>query len=300
MATVSPATSQEPATSNSADPLTNYQLPLVPSRRELAERAWQLHELGNSLASIRATLESAGGTPADIRVVMDKLAALERARRARFQQRLQWTLLGGLTVIIVFVALAIVVSSLAAPAAPAATSALATPGPGTVTPSGTRLPATPTLVFNPIIALINGVLPGGARLANGASATPAPTLSAPELSTRIASSTGLPSWVATLVPNGVMELSGPTPSVDSNGPPGAACPATSDQASALFGGPAANWSFNRSERNWILILRGQPASVRVPDGMSASYPVIGQTLEMRAVLGPATVNNVNFIALSCR
>ena len=222
-----PPNSQPPAaTSPPADPLTNYPLPVVPtpavisgpppSRRELAERAWKLHELGNSLDSIRSTLESSGGSPADIRAIMNKLIALDQARRARFQSRLQWTLLGGLTVVFVLLALAIVVSSLASPAGPAPILAAGTPGPGTVAPSGAQPPATPTLVYNPIIAVINGLLPRGAKIANGASPTPAPnatglggslpatpTVSPPNLATRLASSTGLPSWVATLVPKGL-------------------------------------------------------------------------------------------------
>ena len=68
----------------------------------------------------------------------------------------------------------------------------------------------------------------------------------------------------------------------------------------MFGGPAASWSFDRQEHDWILILADKPASIRVPANMSAAFLVIGQTLEMRTTCGPATVNNVNFIAVSCQ
>lgn len=342
-----PGASQPSATAAPTDPIANYQLPISPgattalvpsaanvpvapappaisgppsSRRELAERAWKLHELGNTLNSIRSTLEGSGGTPDDIRVIMEKLIALEQARRARFQRNLQWALAGGLTVVFVLLAIAIVISSLASPSAPAPTAAprltavgSAAPGPGTPTPAGTRLLPTPTLAYNPIIAIINGMLPGDVKFANGPSPTPAatsavlgslfpatPTLSPQDLATKVANSSGLPSWVATLVPSGITVLNVPTPSVESKGPPSAPCPTTSAQASALFGGPAGSWSFSHQEQGWILILADKPTSIRIPDGMSAGYLVIGETLEMRSALGPATVNNVNFIAVSCQ
>ena len=110
---------------------------------------------------------------------------------------------------------------------------------------------------------------------------------------------GLPSWVATLVPNGITVINVPTPSVDQKGPPPAPCPTTSVQASALFGGPAGSWSFSHQEEGWIFILADKPTSIRIPVGMSAGYLVIGETLEMRGTLGPATINNVNFLAVSC-
>ena len=294
-----------------------------PSRRELSERAWKLHEMGNSLNAIRSTLESSGATLEDNRAIMEKLIALEQARHERFQRTLQWALLGGLTVVFVLLAIAIVISSLASPSAPAAnatprltalaSAALTTPGAGTPVPAGTQLAPTPTLAYSPIIAIINGLLPGDVKLANGPTPGPAPTsatqtgqfavtptLSSPDLATRVANSTGLPAWVATLVPNAITAINVPTPSVDPKGPAGAPCPATSAQASALFGGPAGSWSFNHQEQGWILILAGAPTSIRVPAGMSAGYLVIGKTLEMRTTQGPATVNNVNFIAVSCQ
>ncbi len=295
----------------------------LPSRRELAERAWKLHELGNSLKSIRSTLETSGGTPDDIQVIMEKLITLEQGRRARFQRTLQWAAIGGLTVVFVLLAIAIVISSLASPSAPAATAAprltlvgsaappLDTPGAGT--PNGTQLPPTPTLAYSPIIAIINGLLPGDVKLANGPTPAPAlssaalgglspatPAFSSSDLATRLANSTGLPAWVATLVPSAITAINVPTPNVDPKGPPSAPCPATSAQASALFGGPAGSWSFNHQEQGWILILADRPTSIRIPDGMSGGYLVIGDRLEMRTAQGPATVNNVNFIAVSCQ
>src|SRR5207253_1621859 len=101
----------------------------------------------------------------------------------------------------------------------------------------------------------NGLLPGDVKFANGPSPTPGatspvlgslfpatPTLSPQDLATRAAGSSGLPSWVATLVPKGITVINVPTPSVDSKGPAAAPCPATPAQASALFGGPAGSWT----------------------------------------------------------
>jgi hypothetical protein len=158
-----------------------------PSRRELAERAWKLHELHNSLASIQAALESSGGTLEDVGIVMAKLAALERARREQFQRNLRWVLAGGLAVVFVLLVIAILLTSLVSPTSPASATvplgtaaagtgaAAASPAPGTPSPGGTPAAPTPTLVYNPIIALINQVLPGNVKIANGPSPTPVPT-----------------------------------------------------------------------------------------------------------------------------
>jgi hypothetical protein len=105
--------------------------------------------------------------------------------------------------------------------------------------------------------------------------------------------------VSTLVPSGITVINVPTPSLDTNGPPTSPCPTTADQASALFGGQAANWTYNRSQQGWIFILANSPTSIRVPANMSAGYLALGETLEMRSVLGPATIHNVNFAAVSC-
>ena len=39
--------------------------------------------------------------------------------------------------------------------------------------------------------------------------------------------------------------------------------------------------------------------MRVPANMSAGYLVLGETFEFRNVHGPATLSNINFIAISC-
>jgi hypothetical protein len=70
-------------------------------------------------------------------------------------------------------------------------------------------------------------------------------------------------------------------------------------AAALFGGQPDDWQFDRDNNGWILIVVGQPITLRVPANMSAGYLVAADSLEMRSELGPATIHNVNFAAVSC-
>jgi hypothetical protein len=228
-------------------------------------------------------------------------------------------------IIFVLLVIATVLGSRRPSSGPAVSANLAVSGsPGTPGPGGTGQGGTPvvgqsepaaTLAYNALIALINQVLPGDVKLANGPSPTPAATsavlgalfpasataaLSAQNLATEAARKSGLPSWVATLVPSGITILNVPTPSVDASGPPNSPCPASAEQASALFGGPAGNWSFNHNQQGWIFILADAPTSIRVPANMTAGYLVIGANLEMRSAVGPVTLHNINFVAVSCQ
>jgi len=297
--------------------------PAAASRRELAERAWMLHEMGNSLASIQGALESSGGTPDDVSVIMAKLNVLEQARRERFSRTVRQGLFAAVLVIGVLLVVAIVLGSLRPSVAATGRATVAasgspsngTPGPTGTGPSGTQPAPEATLAYNAIIALLNQMLPGDEKIANGPSPTSAPTsavlgvlfsapatptLSAEDLATEAARKAGLPSWVATLVPNGLVVLGVPTPSFDNAGPPNSPCPASADQAAALFGGPASAWSYNHDQQGWIFILADKPTSIRIPANMTAGYLVIGQSLQMRSVAGPVTLHNINFVAVSCQ
>jgi hypothetical protein len=110
---------------------------------------------------------------------------------------------------------------------------------------------------------------------------------------------GLPAWVRQLVPEGVTVINVPTPSVELAGPGDAACPVLALDAAALFGGEAGQWQFDRANQGWILIVPGPPITLRVPANMSVGYLVAAETLEMRSELGPVTIHNVNFAAVSC-
>ena len=304
----------------SADPANGSDvIPASATRRDLAERAWRLHELGNSLASIRGALESSGGTPDDIGIIMAKLTALEQARQERFRRTLRNGIVAGVLILLVLVA----DGGCAGQPAPGGRAGRASHGEpvGHARPqqhqsgrhSGATQPA--PLGYNPIIAFINQLIPGDVKLANGSTPTPAPTsavlgvlfpatatatLSADGLATEAARESGLPPWVATLVPSGLTILNVPTPSIENSGPPNSPCPTTINQASALFGGPAADWAFNHDQQGWIFILAGSPIDIHVPANMTAGYLVIGATLEMRSAVGPATLHNVNFVAVSCQ
>ncbi len=289
----------------------------APARRELAERAWKLHELGNSLPSIQSALETSGGLPEDISVIMAKLVALEQARQARFRRTLQLAAGAALLGLMLLIVVALAVSNLSAPAPnPVAdiTAGSVSPSPGSTALSGTPAPGQPAPTaapgYNPIIALINKLLPGDVKIANGPSPTPASsvlgglfpataTLSANDLATGDAKKSKLPPWLATLVPSSITVINVATPSLDPNGPPKSACPATAAEASVLFGGPADSWSFSRQLQGWIFILADNPTSIRIPANMTAGYLVLGDSLTMLSAVGPVTIHNVNFVAVSC-
>ncbi len=301
----SPATIASASDSQTLAPAATMAAPAQPgpNRHELGERAWKLHELGNSLASIQGALESSGGAPEDVAAIMAKLVALEQARRARFRHSLEITLGVALAVLVVALVLGALVTRTPAsevtpsPAVTLAGSAAPTTGAAqaaTAVPGGAANP-TPMLRYNPLVGLINQVLPDAVKIANG----PLPTLSEADLATADARKSGLPGWVSTLVPSSLTLQNAPTPSLDSSGPAYSPCPSTPDQASALFGGPAANWSFSRQQQAWIFVLSGNPVDIRVPANMTAGYLVVGQSLEMRSSAGPATIHNVNFVAIRC-
>jgi hypothetical protein len=182
---------------------------------------------------------------------------------------------------------------------------------------------TPTLRYNPLIAILNLIIPDEVDIANGPRPTPGPTSAlfgalfpptatplpatvTARAATRAAAATEaalsgntLPSWLQQLVPDGVTIINVPTPSVELTGPGDAACPLLGLDAAALFGGDAANWQYDRDNQGWILIVPGQPITLRVPANMSVGYLVAAETLEMRSELGPVTIHNVNFAAISC-
>src|SRR5260221_3509166 len=170
---------------------------------------------------------------------MSKLDALEQARHERFRRTVRRALAIGVLVVFVLLVAAIVLGSLTTSPVPAARATVAasgsprvgTPGPND-TPGAVATEPAATLVYNPIIALINQLIPGDVKLTNGPTPPPAPTssvlgalfpvtpsatLSAQDLATEAARKSGLPSWVATLVPNGVTLLNVPTPGVDPSG-----------------------------------------------------------------------------------
>jgi hypothetical protein len=285
---------------------------------EFAEQATRLHGYGNSLQTIQTALERSGASPDEARQAMAAILAVERARQARFRTTLQWVAGISLSVMVLLLAVTIGMSlteNQRAPVVtpPGAASAVAVLPPAAATATAAEAAASPTLAFNPIIELINNLLPSDVKIANGPSPTPGPTsavfsaifpptatLDPAAKATAAAAKSGLPDWVSTLVPDTLTVLNVPTPSIDSHGPPDSACPVTPDNAASLFGGKAQYWSYDRNNIGWVMIVASSPISIRLPANMSAGYLVVGATLEMRSASGPATIHNVNFAAISCR
>jgi len=299
-------------------------VPDPPDPAELAARALQLYKLGNSLALIEAALQRTGASPDQIAAAMREVRLIDQQRLARHART--YRVMAGAGLVLVLLLIIVGAVSAMRPASPGPVGPSATSGP-TITPGGPTL--TPTSVFNPIIGFINLFMPSDVKIVNGETPTPGPTseilavlfpptaMPLPETATAIAATAvsmaatvaaggtglppddGVPDWIRALIPPGITVLGIPTPSVAQSGPPSADCPFTSELAAALFGGDSANWSFDAENNGWFMTAFAQPITVRVPLNMSAGYLVVGETLEFRNVHGPATITNVNFIAVSC-
>ncbi|MBI3177679.1 MAG: hypothetical protein HYZ35_06785 [Chloroflexi bacterium] len=122
----------------------------------------------------------------------------------------------------------------------------------------------------------------------------------PLVSTAARSTAVLPPLLRTLIPPGITVLDSPTPSARlGSGPAAGKCPVTPLQAAQLFGGDLSNWSKDEQTGGWMMIVAGPPVTVFVPANMSAGYLTIGEALNMISVDGPATIDNANFVAVSC-
>ncbi len=291
----------------------------APSTRadDLAARALQLYELGNPLPLIRATLERTGASAAEVTAAVASIQAEEDHRRQRHRRAFIMVGGGGFLLVALIILGGWIISSAGAltPVDPAALTA-AVSGP-TVTPGGPTL--TPTRRYSVIIDIINRIVPGDIEFANGSTPTPGPTselygvlfpptatlepaavqATADARATQGLPPDGLPDWARDLVPDGLTVLNVPTPSVSNEGPPAASCPETPGEAVELFGGALEDWTIDRENNGWVLIVVGSPVTLRLPANMSAGYMVFADTLEMRSAFGPATISNVNFAAVAC-
>jgi hypothetical protein len=132
-----------------------------------------------------------------------------------------------------------------------------------------------------------------------ASATPGPEGGAASAPT---AASGLPAGLQTLVPPGA-RLVNPTPvirrGVASGAPQASACPRTPEAAAGLFGGAAGDWRYDEANRGWMLFSGASLITVRVPANMVAGYMEFGQNLSVSQVDGPATLDGVNLVVISC-
>jgi hypothetical protein len=90
----------------------------------------------------------------------------------------------------------------------------------------------------------------------------------------------------------------PTPQVVKSGPGISHCPRNAAQAAELFGGRASSWSLETAFRAWTMVNTGDPLKIRVPQNMVAGYMKL-DSMEMITVQGPATIQNINFIVITC-
>jgi hypothetical protein len=93
-------------------------------------------------------------------------------------------------------------------------------------------------------------------------------------------------------------LKSPPVRVENTGPAKARCPGNSQDAASLFGGQAASWKQGSQPDSWQMMNPGDPATIRIPQDMYAGY-IDNKTFVFTSANGPATIYNVNFIAISC-
>jgi hypothetical protein len=114
--------------------------------------------------------------------------------------------------------------------------------------------------------------------------------------------TTLPAPLQTLIPAG-MKILKPTPvtvrQLDPKTQPQVRCPGSPGEAAKLFGGSMQDWSAASQGIGWIMISL-QTQTITIPKDMSAGYLEVSGSPEMSSVIGPAVIQNVNFVAVSCQ
>jgi hypothetical protein len=246
------------------------------------------------LPQIQAILERSGQwTPEQVQAVMAELASLAAAAKAR-QNRTLRLMIGGSLSLLLVVAVAAVSTTMGRPRVapePARSTAALQPGTPAAPPVATPTPA------SWMEALLRPLLSAQASPAAASQAAPA------------ADTGDLPAPLLTLVPPGA-RLVNPTPVVrpvdggdqalSGEGAASASlCPGTPEDAARLFGGEADAWQPGGDAGGWIMVSVTELATVRVPAGMTAAYLTIGETLSMNEVPGPAVIEGIAMVAISC-
>lgn len=112
----------------------------------------------------------------------------------------------------------------------------------------------------------------------------------------------LPLDALKLLPDAVKPefLKSPAATVEKTGPAAARCPARPADAAALFGGQEESWQPGSQPDSWQMMnVTGAPNTIRVPARMYAGY-IDNKTLVFSSADGPATIHNVNFVAIMCQ
>jgi hypothetical protein len=234
------------------------------STEELTCRAQGLLQLGNSPARIRATLSKLNATPEQ---VDEAMASIEVAhvRRTRSDSTYLW-ILGGVTVLF------FITIFLAGYWRLVANAPVATPTSKAIAPGGSvpRPQATSTISIQSAVKTL-----------------------APNIPIEM-----LPSMLPSNIPANFMLA---TPVIVKEPTRGTieGCPKNTLDAAHLFGGDPDNWTLDRQTNGWTMTVVGPGVTIHVPEGMQAGYLLLANGPEMRSVSGPATLKDINFIALSC-
>lgn len=226
----------------------------------LRSRAQELQRLGNDPAKIQATLSRLPGiNPNDLQRVIEEIQA-ERARKQ--QKTLQTTMI----VITLFVLSICSLFVLMGPTRSVLASALMRTG---------IIKATPT-----------------------SEQTLAQSLPQTEQNQKYLDKSRLPSPLQTLIPAGANIIEPPDVIVRAEKQTGKKhkCPFSPGEAVLLFGGQLDAWS--KANFGWTMIST-DPQTIHVPEGMYAGYLVFIEKPEFLNVVGPATIENVNFLSISC-
>ena len=110
----------------------------------------------------------------------------------------------------------------------------------------------------------------------------------------------MPLQVLNSLPDGIKPefLKAPPARVESVGPAATRCPLNSADAYKLFGGDIKGWQRGTTPDSWQMITTGKPSTIHVPKGMYAGF-IDNTTFVFTSANGPATIYNVNFVAISC-
>lgn len=76
------------------------------------------------------------------------------------------------------------------------------------------------------------------------------------------------------------------------------CPSSTEAAGRIFGGDPSAWTYDAKTYSWQMMNTGASAAIRIPTGMHAGY-LNNQSFNFTSVVGPATIQNVNFVAIIC-
>jgi hypothetical protein len=231
---------------------------------ELMRRATGLLALGNTPARVRAALHSMGASPEQVDEVMAAIEARTHQKYKTDARYLWW--LGGATGVVMGTLMCVALAGLWQPKS-----------------VNSPVQTNQTLATKP---------------AGQSISSPQPALPIQTILTQIPFDV-LPRQLPTEVAPDFMAA---TPVVIRGGGLAAtpqACPNNEFVAARVFGGDASNWTYDNQSSGWTMTNVGAGVTIDVPEHMVAGYMTMVESIQMVRVEGPVTIENVNFIAISC-